>query len=244
MKNDHDDIRNKVREVYALRARSASLLPIIQDNNAICTDEFCEIDLDAGGDPYPNIYLSKELDGLPVEAIAASAGCGNPIALAGLKLGEKVLDLGSGGGIDCFLAARQVGADGHVIGLDMTADMISLARKNAENLGARNVEFIHSEMEKIPLPDKSVDVVISNCVICLSPDKDAVITEAFRVLTPGGLYEWACCIAGAEDQGVYTDRLARAGFTGISLTQEGEAKPQEGRRPSVASVKVVATKPV
>jgi len=264
MKNDHDDIRNKVREVYALRARSASLLPIIQDNNAICTDEFCEIDIDAGGDPYPNIYLSKELDGLPVEAIAASAGCGNPTALAGLKLGEKVLDLGSGGGIDCFLAARQVGADGHVIGLDMTEDMISLARKNAENLGARNVEFIHSEMEKIPLPDKSVDVVISNCVICLSPDKDAVITEAFRVLTPGGrihisdmvalgqnadgaeldLYEWACCIAGAEDQGVYTDRLARAGFTGISLTQEGEAKPQEGRRPSVASVKVVATKPV
>ena len=264
MKNDHDDIKNKVREIYGLKARSASLFPIIQDNNAFCTDEFCEIDSDAGTEAYPNLYLSKELDGLPVEAIAASAGCGNPTALADLKPGEKVLDLGSGGGIDCFLAARQVGDYGHVIGLDMTSDMISLARKNAENLGAHNVEFIHSEMEKIPLPSESVNVVISNCVICLSPDKEAVITEAFRVLVPGGrihisdmmalgpsvdgaepdLYEWACCIAGAEEQDVYTDRLARAGFIGVSVTRDGEAKTQEGGRPSVASVKVVASKPV
>ena len=131
-------------------------------------------------------YSAGELQGLPDSVTEASLGCGNPLAIAGLQPGETVLDLGSGGGIDCFLAARQVGPAGKVIGLDMTPDMIKLARGNAKKVGALNVEFRYGEMEDMPLPDQSVDVVISNCVINLSPDKDAVFSEAFRVLRPGG----------------------------------------------------------
>ena len=121
------------------------------------------------------IYQEGQLAQLPAESVAASAGCGNPTALAGLKPGERVLDLGSGGGIDCFLAAQQVGDEGHVYGLDMTDDMLELARANKDKLGLTNVEFVKGEIEDIPLPENSVDVVISNCVVCLSPDKDRVL---------------------------------------------------------------------
>ena len=131
------------------------------------------------------LYNEAQLQGLPVAAMAASAGCGNPTALADLRPGETVLDLGSGGGIDCFIAAEQVGASGRVFGLDMTPDMLALANANRERMGLDNVEFIEGHLEDIPLPDASVDVVISNCVICLSPDKDAVFREAWRVLAPG-----------------------------------------------------------
>jgi SAM-dependent methyltransferase len=164
-------------------------------------------------------------------------GCGNPLAIAQLKTGEAVLDLGSGGGIDCFLAARQVGPEGRVIGLDMTPDMIKLARRNAKELGMTNVDFRYGEMEEMPIPDDSVDTILSNCVINLSPDKDAVFREAYRVLRPGGrlsvsdivvdgnlpqpvrdsLSAWAGCISGALDEQVYLDKIRAAGFEGIEI---------------------------
>ncbi len=209
------------------------------------------------------IYQEGQIAGLPAESVAASAGCGNPTALAGLKPGERVLDLGSGGGIDCFLAAQQVGETGHVTGLDMTPDMLELARKNQANLGLTNVEFIQGELEKMPIPDASVDVIISNCVVCLSPDKDAVFSESFRVLAPGGRIHlsdmmslspdgpsrtdpeaWTACIAGAEDREVYLGRLRKAGFVSLQITEEKVRFDEaEGVPLNVASVKVVATKP-
>jgi SAM-dependent methyltransferase len=167
----------------------------------------------------------------------ASLGCGNPLAIASLQPGEVVLDLGSGGGIDCFLAARKVGPGGRVIGLDMTPDMIKLARGNAKKLGVTNVDFRFGEMEDMPLPDGSVDVIISNCVVNLSPDKDAVFREAHRVLRPGGrlsisdivvdgdlpqfirsrLDAWAGCIAGALDERVYLGKIRAAGFERVEV---------------------------
>ena len=209
------------------------------------------------------IYQEGQIAGLPAESVAASAGCGNPTALAGLKPGERVLDLGSGGGIDCFLAAQQVGEAGHVTGLDMTPDMLDLARKNQVNLGLTNVEFIQGELENMPIPDASVDVIISNCVVCLSPDKDAVFSESFRVLAPGGRIHlsdmmslsaegpsltdpeaWASCIAGAEDRDVYMGRLRKAGFVDLQITEETvRVDEADGVPLNVASVKVVAKKP-
>jgi SAM-dependent methyltransferase len=182
-------------------------------------------------------YSDDELEGLPDTVTDASLGCGNPIAIAGLQPGEVVLDLGSGGGIDCFLAARQVGPEGRVIGLDMTPDMIKLARRNAEKMGIANVDFRYGEMEEMPLPDESVDTVISNCVINLSPDKDAVFAEAYRVLRPGGrmsisdivvdgdlppsirsrLDAWAGCIAGALDERDYLGKIQAAGFEAVEV---------------------------
>ena len=208
------------------------------------------------------LYNEAQLQGLPVEAMAASAGCGNPTALADLRPGETVLDLGSGGGIDCFIAAEQVGESGRVFGVDMTPEMLALANANRDRMGLNNVEFIEGHLEDIPLPDGSVDVVISNCVICLSPDKDAVFREAYRVLTPGGRLHvsdmlaltedgpaiidaesWASCIGGAEYRETYLARMVGAGFTGIATTQE-ELKFDEREVPlNVASVKVSAHKP-
>jgi SAM-dependent methyltransferase len=183
------------------------------------------------------LYSAGELIDLPSSVTDASLGCGNPTAIAGLKPGEVVLDLGSGGGIDCFLAARQVGPEGQVIGLDMTTDMIKLARRNAKKMGVTNVDFRYGEMEELPLPDESVDVIISNCVINLSPDKDAVFGEAFRVLRPGGrmmvsdivvdgnlpepirhrLDAWVGCIAGALDESIYLDKIRAAGFGRVEV---------------------------
>jgi len=191
-------------------------------------------------------YSSEELGGLPETVTGASLGCGNPIAIAGLQPGEVVLDLGSGGGIDCFLAARVVGPQGKVIGLDMTPDMIRLAQANAKKVGATNVEFRFGEMEDIPLPDASVDVVISNCVVNLSPDKDAVFQEVYRVLRPGGrisisdivvdgdlpqairsrLDAWAGCVAGALDEGIYLDKIRAAGFGGIEVVSREYAQAE------------------
>ena len=263
MTNDQAEIKKYVQERYGERARQVAGLEVVSVEDALCcADGSCSTDMDASLAAFSNLYQQAELEGLPLEAIAASAGCGNPTALAGLQPGERVLDLGSGGGIDCFLAARQVGPEGHVTGLDMTTDMLDLARRNAQNLGIPNVEFIEGEMENIPMPGASVDVVISNCVVCLSPDKDAVAREAFRVLSPGGRLhisdmvalapmpqelrndpqQWASCVSGADDLDTYLARLTKAGFVDVDVTQDGPSRAQEGR-PDVASVKVVAYKP-
>jgi SAM-dependent methyltransferase len=193
-------------------------------------------------------YTADELAGLPDTVTEASLGCGNPLAIAGLRPGEVVLDLGSGGGIDCFLAAKKVGPGGRVIGLDMTPDMIKLARRNARKLGVTNVDFRFGEMEDMPLPDGSVDVIISNCVINLSPDKDAVFREAYRVLRPGGrlsvsdivvdgdlpdvlrsqLDAWAECIAGALDESVYLDKIRAAGFQHVEVLSPDHSEVDDG----------------
>ena len=192
-------------------------------------------------------YSGEELSDLPDTVTDISLGCGNPTAIAELQPGEVVLDLGSGGGIDCFLAAKKVGPEGRVIGLDMTPDMIRLARRNAKKMGATNVEFRYGEMEEMPIPDESVDVIISNCVINLSPDKDAVFGEAYRVLRPGGrlsvsdivvdgdlpqairsrLDAWAGCIAGALDESVYLDKIRAAGFGEIEVVSRDYTDPDQ-----------------
>jgi arsenite methyltransferase len=184
-----------------------------------------------------NLYDSSQTQQVPEEAVLASLGCGNPTALARLQPGETVLDLGSGGGIDVLLSARRVGPSGKAYGLDMTDEMLALARENQRKAGVENVEFLKGEIESIPLPDGSVDVVISNCVINLSTDKDRVIREAFRVLRPGGRFAvsdvivkgdvpeqvrrsmelWVGCIAGALEDREYIGKLAQAGFDGIEI---------------------------
>jgi SAM-dependent methyltransferase len=198
-------------------------------------------------DPAARFYSPEELTDLPGSVTGASAGCGNPIAIAELRPGEVVLDLGAGGGIDCFLAARLVGPNGRVIGLDMTPDMVRLARSNARKLGAKNVDFRFGEMEDIPLPDESVDVIVSNCVINLSPDKDAAFGEAYRVLRPGGrmnisdivlagelpqairgrLDAWAGCIAGALEESDYLGKIRAAGFERVEVISRDYASARQ-----------------
>jgi arsenite methyltransferase len=225
------DLRDSVRQTYgeaASRARSGSA--------ASCgcgTSQYC------GPDPITsNLYEAGETDGLPAAAVLASLGCGNPTALAELKPGDVVLDLGSGGGIDVLLSARRVGPTGKAYGLDMTDEMLALARENQARSGLTNVEFLRGEIEHIPLPDNSVDVIISNCVINLSADKDRVIAEAFRVLKPGGRFAvsdvvvrgtdipeevrrsmelWVGCVAGALEESAYREKLAAAGFDTVDV---------------------------
>jgi arsenite methyltransferase len=192
-----------------------------------------------GTDPITsNLYDDEQVSAIPAGAMLASLGCGNPTALAELKPGDVVLDLGSGGGIDVLLSARRVGPTGKAYGLDMTDEMIALARENQRKSGLTNVEFLSGEIERIPLPDNSVDVIISNCVINLSADKDRVIAEAFRVLKPGGRFAvsdvvvrgdavpdavrrsmelWVGCVAGALEEESYRAKLAGAGFESVDV---------------------------
>jgi SAM-dependent methyltransferase len=221
------DLKEAVRDRYAEIAR-----------NVRAPGSSCCYDGEAGSCGISaNLYADDETGSLPKEAVLASLGCGNPTALAELKEGETVLDLGSGGGIDVLLSARRIGPSGKAYGLDMTDDMLALARENQRRAGAKNVEFLKGEIEHIPLPDSSVDVIISNCVINLSADKDCVLREAFRVLKPGGRFAvsdvvtsgavpeqvrhdillWAGCIAGALDENEYRLKLAVAGFEAISI---------------------------
>ena len=202
---------------------------------ASCCGSSCGCGCD---DPISSeLYSATEKQALPAEAVAASLGCGNPTALAALEPGQTVLDLGSGGGIDVLLSAKRVGPSGKAYGLDMTGEMLALARENQRRAGVTNVEFLEGRIENIPLPDNSVDVIISNCVINLSADKDAVLREAFRVLKPGGRFAvsdvvvrgavpenvrrnmelWIGCVAGALEESDYAARLRRAGFEDVSL---------------------------
>jgi arsenite methyltransferase len=201
-------------------------------------------------------YPSDETDELPAQALLASLGCGNPTALAELRPGEVVLDLGSGGGIDVLLSAKRVGPTGKAYGLDMTDDMLALARQNAERAGATNVEFLKGQIEAVPLPDRSVDVIISNCVINLSADKGRVLAEAFRVLKPGGRFavsdivsrgplpdairnnmeQWVGCVAGALEEQEFLRLLAEVGFVDASIEPTRESD-------HVVSALVRATRP-
>src|SRR2546430_8371051 len=196
-----------------------------------------------------DLYDGSQLSALPKEAVAASLGCGNPTALAKLQPGETVLDLGSGGGIDVLLSAKRVGPTGKAYGLDMTDEMLALARENQKKAGVENAEFLKGAIENVPLPDNSVDVIISNCVINLSGDKDRVISEAFRVLKPGGRFAvsdvvlrgdvpadirksmelWAGCIAGALEENEYREKLARAGFESVEVEPTRVYKVEEAR---------------
>ena len=226
-----ESIKAAVQERYGAAARRAR-------NGDAAT---CGCGTSCCSDPDPitsNLYDGTQAGDVPAEALRASLGCGNPTALAELHPGETVLDLGSGGGIDVLLSARRVGPTGKAIGLDMTDEMLALARDNQQKAGATNVEFLKGEIEQIPLPDQSVDVIISNCVINLSADKDRVLAEAFRVLKPGGRFAvsdvvyngevipdetrrnmelWVGCIAGALEERSYREKLARAGFEAIDV---------------------------
>src|SRR6266436_3506197 len=224
----NESIREKVREEYS----KAALRVTSQEGGACCGSA-----APANNPITSNLYAEGETAALPGEAIAASLGCGNPTALAELKPGETVLDLGSGGGIDVLLSAHRVGPTGKAFGLDMTDEMLALAEENKRKAGAENVEFLQGEIEHIPLPDNSVDVIISNCVINLSADKGRVLCEAFRVLKPGGrlavsdvvtrgevdaqirqnILLWVGCVAGALDENEYREKLRAAGFEQISI---------------------------
>jgi len=220
-------IQTAVREKYGAIAKSVGAA-------GCCGPSACC----GGGDPITtDLYSEAETQSLPADAVAVSLGCGNPTALLALEAGQTVLDLGSGGGIDVLLSAQRVGPTGKVYGLDMTDEMLALARENQKKAGATNVEFLQGTIESIPLPGNSVDVIISNCVINLSSDKDAVLREAFRVLKPGGRFAvsdvivrgevpadvrrnmelWVGCIAGALTDAEYMSKLASAGFTDIEL---------------------------
>jgi SAM-dependent methyltransferase len=224
-------IKENVREKYGEAVRRVTAG---QPSSCCGTSENCC----SNADPITkDLYDDLQKSVLPDMAVKASLGCGNPTALAELKPGETVLDLGSGGGIDVLLSARRVGPTGKAYGLDMTDDMLALARKNQKEAGVENVEFLKGEIENIPLPDNSVDVIISNCVINLSADKDRVLREAFRVLKPGGRFAvsdvvvrgevpdeirksvllWVGCIAGALNDSDYVAKLAKAGFDSIEI---------------------------
>ena len=203
-----------------------------------------------GCDPITkDLYSDAEKGALPEKAVAASLGCGNPTALAKLQPGEVVLDLGSGGGIDVILSAKRVGPTGKAYGLDMTDEMLALARENQKKADVENVEFLKGAIENVPLPDNSVDVIISNCVINLSGDKDRVLAEAFRVLKPGGrlavsdvvvrgdvppdirksMELWVGCIAGAMEESEYREKLTRAGFEAIDVEPTRVYRMEEAR---------------
>jgi arsenite methyltransferase len=237
------EIKEVVKEKYGQAA-----LRVMEGGSSCC----------CGGKPAPlgavdpitaNLYDAQQTCGLPTEAVLASLGCGNPTALARLNPGEVVLDLGSGGGIDVLLSAKRVGPTGKAYGLDMTDEMLALARENQAKSGVQNVEFLKGEIESIPLPDNSVDVIISNCVINLSADKDRVLAEAFRVLKPGGRFAvsdvvvrgemppeirrsvelWVGCLSGALEESDYVRRLQSAGFEEVSIEPTRVYRVEEAR---------------
>jgi SAM-dependent methyltransferase len=241
------EVKASVKEKYGQAAKRVTE----GDTAASCcgSSGCCGSTTEAWDPITADLYDEGQKSGIPAEALLASLGCGNPTALAQLNEGETVLDLGSGGGIDVLLSAKRVGPTGKVFGLDMTDEMLALANENKRKAGAENVEFLKGEIEHIPLPDNSVDVIISNCVINLSADKAQVLREAFRVLKPGGRFAvsdvvvrgeapaevrrnmelWIGCVAGALEEMEYRDLLADAGFRRIDIepTRVYEAKDAE-----------------
>ena len=229
--NNPSEIKDHVRAEYGQAARQA------KNGKPSCCGTGSLLEGNALDPITGNLYGTDETSGLPAEAVRASFGCGHPTALATIQPGEAVLDLGSGGGIDVFLSARRVGPTGKVYGLDMTDEMLALARENQRKAGVTNVDFLKGDIEQIPLPDNSIDLIISNCVINLSPNKDQVLKEAFRVLKPGGRLAvsdivvrgampqeirhsvelWAGCVAGALEESVYLAKLQQAGFEQTSI---------------------------
>lgn len=235
-------VQKQVKEKYGSAARAVAQSDSVQaccDSGLRCCDPITT-----------DLYTADQTGIVPDKAVRASLGCGNPTALIDLRPGEIVLDLGSGGGIDVLLSAKRVGPTGKAYGLDMTDDMLTLARENQKQAGVENVEFLKGEIENIPLPDNSVDVVISNCVINLSADKARVLREAFRVLRPGGRFAvsdvvvrgsvpsevrrsmllWVGCIAGALEENDYLAKLAEAGFEGISIEPTREYNVEDARQ--------------
>jgi arsenite methyltransferase len=235
---------------------------IATSGGSCCGDSSC-----CGDDASSaSLYEGTTLEGLPSEVVNLSLGCGDPVTIAGLQPGERVLDLGSGGGIDCFLAARQVGETGYIIGVDMTPAMLEKANANKARMGVQNVEFRQGFIEALPVEDNSIDVVMSNCVINLSPDKPAVFREAFRALKPGGRIsvsdivtegdfsdelradsdKWAECVTGAIDVEIYTGMIREAGFTDIQVVDKANAEAIVERKdgmPRIFSARVMARKP-
>ncbi len=265
MKQDNEQIREVVRERYS---------QIAVDAGSCCGtgSDCCGVDTSVTGDValdslYVDIYTA-DTHWLPQEVTGLSLGCGDSITLAGLKPGQMVLDLGSGGGIDAFMAARQVGPSGHVIGVDMTPEMLAKAERNKAAVGLDNIEFRQGLIEDLPVADSSIDVILSNCVINLSPDKAAVFREAYRALRSGGrlavsdmvtrgkftpeeranLSAWADCVTGAEDVGRYVEAMRAAGFTDISVVDKTEPDveladlPPESGPARLFSARVVAVK--
>ena len=239
--NTQEDVREAVKRKYGEAAKRAA------SGGTACCGGGAEL---SGCDPITrNLYSETEKGALPEKAVAASLGCGNPSALAKLQPGEIVLDLGSGGGIDVILSAKRVGPMGKAYGLDMTDEMLALARENQKKAGVENVEFLKGAIENVPLPNNSVDVIISNCVINLSGDKDRVLAEAFRVLKPGGrlavsdvvvrgevpedirksMELWVGCIAGALEENEYQEKLRRAGFESIDVETTRVYRVEEAR---------------
>ncbi len=236
MDQGQEQVTERVRERYGAIARQAAA----GDQDASCCSGGCGCGGEVADEDWSGagLYAEGERGALPAQAVQVSLGCGNPTAVADIAPGETVLDLGSGGGIDVLLSARRVGPEGRVYGLDMTDEMLDLARENARRAGAGNAEFLKGRIEDIPLPAGSVDLVISNCVVNLSPDKAAVFREAHRVLRPGGRIgiadvvaedrltaeeraergDWAGCIAGALSFAEYREGLERAGFADVELT--------------------------
>lgn len=227
-----ETVREAVKEKYGQAARRVS-----EGAGSSCCGAGAAAQTGCSDPITADLYARDEAGQVPEEALLASLGCGNPTALAQLKPGEIVLDLGSGGGIDVLLSARRVGPDGKAYGLDMTDEMLALARENQRKAGLENVEFLKGEIEDVPLPDRAIDVIVSNCVINLSTDKDQALREAFRVLKPGGrlaisdvvvrgempaelrknMELWAGCVAGALSESQYRAKLAAAGFQSVEI---------------------------
>lgn len=245
------DVRSAVATAYGNRVRpvldAVEMLTIIPTDGAACcdtsADACCDTDSVEAVDRIAALYAGTDLGDMPDSVTSVAFGCGNPTAIDAMKPGEAVLDLGSGGGIDCFLAGRMVGPSGRVIGVDMTPEMVALANRNLEKVGASNVEFRLGEIESLPVDSASIDVIISNCVINLSPNKPAVFAEALRVLRPGGrlqvsdmvwlteppaaeresMESWSGCVAGALLASDFVAGLEQAGFANISLTSASDA---------------------
>jgi len=256
--SQNDTIHAAVQRRYGAAARQ---LDVIQPDASSC----CGSDDSSSDCCGPKLYDEQLLEGLPVDVTGLSLGCGDPVTIAGLQPGETVLDLGSGGGIDCFLAARQVGETGHVIGVDMTPAMLEKANASKAKMGVTNVEFREGQIEALPVDDDSVDVVMSNCVINLSPDKPAVFRDVFRVLKPGGrvsisdivtegeftealradMSKWAECVSGAIDADRYTTLMREAGFVNVEVVDKVGAEDIVERKegmPRIFSARITARK--